>query len=96
MDPYEVTMSIETIIVQSGYFRGVNINDIALIRTVQPITFNDYVAPVCLPGSRRTFVDVEGEVSGWGATETGRCDLDYLSCDLLVPNVLSLGELHPN
>ena len=46
-------------------------NDIALIKLQTPITFNDYVQPICLPEADS---DYSGSyvATGWGDTE-GYC-----------------------
>lgn len=49
-------------------------NDIALIRLAEPVVYNDFVKPICLPLSStlrsKTHVGEAMEVSGWGKTET--------------------------
>ncbi|KAF4532181.1 hypothetical protein B566_EDAN002243 [Ephemera danica] len=47
-------------------------NDIALIRLRDPVAFNQYVSPVCLPGREslsRNYVGTRQTVIGWGVTE---------------------------
>ncbi|EEB15299.1 tripsin, putative [Pediculus humanus corporis] len=46
-------------------------NDIAILKTDRPITFNSYAWPVCLPQPGADFVDEEAIVIGWGAIEYG-------------------------
>lgn len=50
-------------------------NDIALIRLSRPVTFTDFVRPICLPvqsNLRNKILDgVNMDVAGWGKTETG-------------------------
>merc|ERR1712106_332815 len=49
-----------------------NNNDFAILKLSQCVTFNDYVAPVCLPESTSSnFNGDVGWVSGWGTTSSG-------------------------
>jgi len=44
-------------------------NDIALVRLVEPVTFNDKIRPSCLPRRSQadeTFASLTGTASGWG------------------------------
>jgi len=45
-------------------------DDIAVIRLHSPLTFNDYVQPVCLPSSA-VADGTDCVVTGFGQTETG-------------------------
>lgn len=51
-------------------------NDIALLRLAQPVTFTDWIKPVCLPTSNNlrsiSYDNVNLDVSGWGKTENGK------------------------
>ncbi|CAG9565381.1 unnamed protein product [Danaus chrysippus] len=50
------------------------LNDIALLRLAQEVTFNDFVKPICLPIDptlkNNNFEGYDMEVAGWGKTET--------------------------
>lgn len=50
-------------------------NDIALLRLAQEVTFNDYVAPICMPQTaelrQAQYEGIGLTVAGWGKTETG-------------------------
>jgi len=52
----------------SGVTRGIITNDIALIRLKQPIEFNNFVQPVCLPESATKENDILW-ATGWGETK---------------------------
>ncbi|XP_069058045.1 complement C1s subcomponent-like [Pleurodeles waltl] len=56
-------------------------NDIALIRLNNKVTMNQFISPICLPGSGTSYALQEnklGYISGWGKTET-----NYASDDLM-------------
>ncbi|XP_051994118.1 transmembrane protease serine 3 [Xyrauchen texanus] len=65
-------LSVEKIIYHTSYNpEGLNY-DIALIKLKLPLSFNDQVVPICLPGYGETFE--AGQmclISGWGATQDG-------------------------
>lgn len=52
-------------------------NDIALLRTVKTIVFNDFVQPIALP-TKNTPRDLEAYISGWGVTKTHGPGTEYL------------------
>lgn len=56
-------------------------NDIALIRTYQPMQFNEGVSPVCLPWKYRSesFVGATVEACGWGDLDFGGPKSDVLN-----------------
>ncbi|XP_019539639.2 venom serine protease isoform X1 [Aedes albopictus] len=56
-------------------------NDIALIRTYQPMQFNEGVGPVCLPWKYRgeSFVGATVEACGWGDLDFGGPKSDVLN-----------------
>ncbi|KAF5899657.1 transmembrane protease serine 3, partial [Clarias magur] len=60
-------------IVYHGRYRPKGLDyDIALLKLSQPLTFNGYIEPICLPHFGEEFED--GKIcwiSGWGATEDG-------------------------
>lgn len=72
--PYEQLRPIVNIILHPKYVDTGFVNDISLLQMDQPVTFNDYVRPICLP---KEGVPVEDgtmcTVVGWGQLfETGR------------------------
>lgn len=46
-------------------------NDIALIRLIQPLIFNDAVQPARLPAEFEMFNNMTCATSGWGLTSEG-------------------------
>ncbi|XP_068215843.1 coagulation factor IX-like [Palaemon carinicauda] len=46
-------------------------NDIALVRLDRIVTFSDFIKPVCLPPEGRSFVGLNGFVTGWGTIFSG-------------------------
>ncbi|XP_043085574.1 transmembrane protease serine 3 [Puntigrus tetrazona] len=66
------SLAVEKIIYHSRYRpKGLD-HDIALMKLVQPLSFNGFVEPICLPNFGEEFED--GKmcwISGWGATEDG-------------------------
>uniref|UniRef100_A0A672ZWJ1 Hepsin n=1 Tax=Sphaeramia orbicularis TaxID=375764 RepID=A0A672ZWJ1_9TELE len=64
---------VKTIVYHSSYLPFVDANiddnsrDIAVLALTQPLTFNEYVQPVCLPAYGQRLVDGQmGTVTGWG------------------------------
>ncbi|XP_026128210.1 transmembrane protease serine 3 [Carassius auratus] len=66
------SLAVEKIIYHSRYRpKGLD-HDIALMKLVQPLSFNGFVEPICLPNFGEEFED--GKmcwISGWGATDDG-------------------------
>lgn len=61
-------LKVETIHIHPEYIPDGEINDIALIKLMNPFTFNDTVKPICLP----LFLDQDNLfVTGWGLTNNG-------------------------
>ena len=60
----------------TGYedYTGVTVNDLALVRFVEPVKFTDYVRPACVSASADEVEDYEQcHVAGWGAeTDEGK------------------------
>ncbi|KAI5107400.1 transmembrane protease serine 3, partial [Silurus meridionalis] len=60
-------------IIYHGRYRPKGLDyDIALLKLSQPLTFNGYIEPICLPNFGEEFED--GKIcwiSGWGATDDG-------------------------
>uniref|UniRef100_A0A672JP35 Peptidase S1 domain-containing protein n=1 Tax=Salarias fasciatus TaxID=181472 RepID=A0A672JP35_SALFA len=71
-NPNAVTISVSRIILHPDYDRRRHDNDIALLRLSSPVTFTDYIRPVCLAASESVFNNgTDSWVTGWGAFEEG-------------------------
>ncbi|KAG8010258.1 Serine protease hepsin [Nibea albiflora] len=64
---------VKTIVYHSSYLPFVDANiddnsrDIAVLALTQPLTFNEYIQPVCLPAYGQRLIDGQmGTVTGWG------------------------------
>uniref|UniRef100_A0A3P9L5N4 Peptidase S1 domain-containing protein n=1 Tax=Oryzias latipes TaxID=8090 RepID=A0A3P9L5N4_ORYLA len=69
-NPNSVSRTITTLIVHPNY--NSNDNDIALLQLSSPVTFNNYITPVCLPSTGSTFYSgVNTWVTGWGNIRSG-------------------------
>ncbi|XP_070846574.1 transmembrane protease serine 9-like [Chaetodon trifascialis] len=71
-NPNEVSRTVSTIILHPNYDSNTNDNDIALLRLSSPVTFTDYIRPVCLAAGDSVFNNgTDSWVTGWGAVEEG-------------------------
>uniref|UniRef100_A0A3P9HIF7 Peptidase S1 domain-containing protein n=1 Tax=Oryzias latipes TaxID=8090 RepID=A0A3P9HIF7_ORYLA len=69
-NPNSVSRTITTLIVHPNY--NSNDNDIALLQLSSPVTFNNYITPVCLASTGSTFYSgVNTWVTGWGNIRSG-------------------------
>ncbi|KAG7229457.1 hypothetical protein INR49_012856 [Caranx melampygus] len=67
---------VKTIVYHSSYLPFVDPNiddnsrDIAVLALTQPLTFNEYIQPICLPVYGQRLIDGQmGTVTGWGNVE---------------------------
>ena len=71
-NPNEVSRTVAEIILHPNYDSFTSDNDIALLRLSSPVTFTDYIRPVCLAASDSVFNNgTDSWVTGWGAVEEG-------------------------
>ncbi|KAK9296507.1 hypothetical protein QLX08_009498 [Tetragonisca angustula] len=76
--PYEQVLRLDHISLHPDYIDNGFINDIAMLRLEEPVTFSDYVRPVCLPDSEPKSGTM-CTVTGWGQLfEIGRIFPDTL------------------
>lgn len=95
-----VKRHVRAIVMHSGFKRSTYENDVALFKLKRPISYSDYIQPICLPNSTTQLVADENPcfISGWGNTEEkGK----YLMCPLIcVKNqfgdLIEIGDLRKN
>ncbi|KAM9309988.1 complement component 1, r subcomponent [Pholidichthys leucotaenia] len=82
-------------------------HDIALIKLQDPITFNAFVMPLCLPPEGATYITgITGQVSGFGLTKQGDSriltnKLHYVNLPVVAPetcrrSISSMMNIRPN
>ncbi|KAL7373037.1 hypothetical protein ABVT39_026157 [Epinephelus coioides] len=72
VNPNEVSRNVAEIVLHPDYDSNTFNNDIALLRLSSPVTFTDYIRPVCLAASDSVFNSgTDSWVTGWGAVEEG-------------------------
>ncbi|XP_061765406.1 serine protease 27-like [Nerophis ophidion] len=72
INPNEVSRIVDTVILHPDYNSVTFDNDIALLRLLSPVTFTDYIRPVCLAASSSNFISgTDSWVTGWGRIQEG-------------------------
>uniref|UniRef100_A0A4W5PAV1 Zgc:100868 n=1 Tax=Hucho hucho TaxID=62062 RepID=A0A4W5PAV1_9TELE len=71
-NPNEVSSTVTQIIRHPSYSKDTNDNDMCLLKLSSPVTFTNYIQPVCLaaPGSS-FYAGTTSWVTGWGTTSSG-------------------------
>uniref|UniRef100_A0A3B3HAX1 Peptidase S1 domain-containing protein n=1 Tax=Oryzias latipes TaxID=8090 RepID=A0A3B3HAX1_ORYLA len=80
--PNSVSKTVSQIIVHENYNKQTQDNDVSLLKLTSPVTFNDYISPVCLaeqgsnfPGGTTVWVTGFGTLSsgetGWSISRRG-------------------------
>lgn len=76
--PHEQLLILDEISLHPEYIDNGFINDVALLRLEKPVTFSDYVRPVCLP-SAEPKSGASCTVTGWGQLfEIGRIYREFV------------------
>ncbi|PIO15940.1 hypothetical protein AB205_0006180 [Aquarana catesbeiana] len=69
---HTVITNVKNIIVSDKFIDTTSPGDIALIQLATPVTYTQYIKPICLPSSTTTFpCGTECWVTGWGARYYG-------------------------
>uniref|UniRef100_A0A3P9LD91 Peptidase S1 domain-containing protein n=1 Tax=Oryzias latipes TaxID=8090 RepID=A0A3P9LD91_ORYLA len=70
--PNSVSRTVSRIIVHPNYNSPLNDNDVALLKLTSPVTFNDYISPVCLAAQGSDFPGgTTAWVTGFGTLSSG-------------------------
>uniref|UniRef100_A0A3B4G6F5 Peptidase S1 domain-containing protein n=1 Tax=Pundamilia nyererei TaxID=303518 RepID=A0A3B4G6F5_9CICH len=68
-NPNAVSRTVTQIIKHPNYNSGTFDNDVCLLQLSSPVTFNNYISPVCLAASNSIFYSgVNSWVTGWGTS----------------------------
>uniref|UniRef100_A0A8C5PTS2 Peptidase S1 domain-containing protein n=1 Tax=Leptobrachium leishanense TaxID=445787 RepID=A0A8C5PTS2_9ANUR len=71
-NPHGVTVKVEQIIKNPLYINTRDRGDITLVKLKNPVTFNNYIQPICLPDASISFSSgMECWVTGWGTRSSG-------------------------
>ncbi|KAA0705513.1 Polyserase-2 [Triplophysa tibetana] len=71
-NPNEVNRAVSRIINHPSYSSSTHDNDISLLHLSSPVTFTNYIKPVCLAAAdSRFFNGTSSWVTGWGNTASG-------------------------
>ncbi|XP_053194970.1 serine protease 27-like, partial [Scomber japonicus] len=77
-NPNNVSLTVSQIINHPDYNNKTFDNDISLLKLSSPVTFSDFIVPVCLAASDSTFYDgVNTWVTGW--SDIGSKSSDFVS-----------------
>lgn len=67
LNMHESVHRVSRIVIPAGYEEPHNGKDLALVQLSSPVTWSDYIRPVCLPASGTLFPDgMKCYVTGWG------------------------------
>ncbi|KAG7492140.1 hypothetical protein MATL_G00011380 [Megalops atlanticus] len=71
-NPNEVSRTVSQIIPHPNYDSNTNDNDIALVKLASPVSFTDFIQPVCLAASSSVFHNgTDSWITGWGDISEG-------------------------
>ncbi|XP_023657866.2 serine protease 33-like isoform X1 [Paramormyrops kingsleyae] len=69
---YEQQKSVANVVILNGYTDTDHGKDLALVQLDSPVTWSDYIQPICLPSASTLFPDgMLCYVTGWGNTQEG-------------------------
>ncbi|XP_056309985.1 LOW QUALITY PROTEIN: transmembrane protease serine 9 [Danio aesculapii] len=72
MDSFSISSAVSNIIKHPNYNSNTEDNDITLLQLSSPVSFTNYIRPVCLAASGSTFYNgTLTWVTGWGNTASG-------------------------
>uniref|UniRef100_A0A8C5Q513 Peptidase S1 domain-containing protein n=1 Tax=Leptobrachium leishanense TaxID=445787 RepID=A0A8C5Q513_9ANUR len=66
-NPHSIVLKVDDIMSHPAYTKTGSKGDIALMRLSSPVTYTDYIRPICLPSSSVSFpCGLQCWVTGWG------------------------------
>lgn len=93
VNPHESSHKVSRVVIPEGYQDPHSGKDMALVQLSSPVSFSDYVHPVCLPASGILFpIGKVCYVTGWGNIRENGKDA-YMSCFLI--NIYFVRGLQP-
>uniref|UniRef100_A0A3P9J8F0 Peptidase S1 domain-containing protein n=1 Tax=Oryzias latipes TaxID=8090 RepID=A0A3P9J8F0_ORYLA len=97
--PNSVSRTVSRIIVHPNYDKLTQDNDISLVEMVSPVTFNDYISPVCLAaqGMLQSFSSLTGSTSSTlqevsvPIVSNAQCSATYAEIMAITSNMMCAG-----
>uniref|UniRef100_A0AAQ6INJ7 Acrosin n=1 Tax=Anabas testudineus TaxID=64144 RepID=A0AAQ6INJ7_ANATE len=87
-NPNVTSLTIANAIIHPSYNNQTNENDIYLLQLASPVTFTNYIQPICLATSDSTFYNgTNSWVTGWGKTSSGSSTISQDLREVEVPVV---------
>jgi len=83
-EPAQETHTIERVFIRPDFVKKTFNNDIALIKLSREVHYSEYIRPVCLPATDRSYNGQNTTVVGWGKLGEGGRPADVLM-DVTVP-----------
>uniref|UniRef100_A0A3P9LE16 Peptidase S1 domain-containing protein n=1 Tax=Oryzias latipes TaxID=8090 RepID=A0A3P9LE16_ORYLA len=78
--PNSVSRTVSRIIVHPNYDKLTQDNDISLVEMTSPVTFNDYISPVCLAAKGSNFpAGTTAWVTGFGTLSSGGQEVTFFN-----------------
>ncbi|XP_075037372.1 transmembrane protease serine 9-like [Mixophyes fleayi] len=69
MNPHRIVVDVQTLVINQEFVGTGSIGDIALVKLSSPVTYTQYILPICLLSTSVTFpCGMECWVTGWGKT----------------------------
>jgi secreted trypsin-like serine protease len=71
LETWAVTRKVIKVVRHPAYNSGNFRNDIGLMKLSAPVTYSNYIAPICIPKAGSDFQGQESWATGWGTTASG-------------------------
>ncbi|XP_067237782.1 trypsin-3-like [Chanodichthys erythropterus] len=88
LNPNEISRTVTQVIPHPSYSTSTQNNDIALLQLSSPVTFTDYIRPVCLAAAGSAFGGgTKSWITGWGKLNSGDTSLPNTLQEVQIPIV---------